>query len=34
MLVIKRDNQVETVSFDKIFNRINHLKNIDLYKLV
>jgi ribonucleoside-diphosphate reductase alpha subunit len=33
MLVIKRNNQAETVSFDKIFNRINHLKNIDSYKL-
>lgn len=33
MLVIKRNNECESVSFDKIFNRINYLKNVENYEL-
>ena len=33
MLVIKRNNECETVSFDKIFNRIDYLKNVENYEL-
>ena len=33
MLVIKRNNECESVSFDKIFNRIDYLKNVENYEL-